>query len=119
MTMSRSWYGAAATLCLLILPSIGSEPPKAQSQPGPYAVTDLGTFGTIQSAAAYDINDAGQIAGFAASRAFVWQNGQLTQLPSGGGSTAAAINNVQPDRRVCSPRCRPRTRTRCCGTTAR
>jgi probable HAF family extracellular repeat protein len=47
----------------------------------------------VQSAAAYDINDDGHVAGYAASRAFVWRNGHLTQLPSGGGSAASAMNN--------------------------
>jgi len=94
MTISRSWYGATATVLLLLLPTVGVHQPTASSPPGPYAVTDLGTFNNLQSAAANDINDDGQVAGYAAARAFVWQNGTLTQLPSNGGSSATAINTA-------------------------
>jgi probable HAF family extracellular repeat protein len=57
-------------------------------------VTDLGTFGTIQSAQAHDINDAGQVVGTAHNRAFLWENGVLTDLGTLGGnsSVASAIN---------------------------
>ena len=34
-----------------------------------YALTDLGTLGGAQSAQAYDINDAGQVVGYATSAA--------------------------------------------------
>ena len=70
----------------------------AATPPGPYVVTDLGTFGGL-SAQAHDINDAGQVVGIAASatsggRPFIWQNGVMTDLGTLGGNTggAQAIN---------------------------
>jgi probable HAF family extracellular repeat protein len=61
-------------------------------------VTDLGTLGGL-SAQAYDINDAGQIVGYATTaasgaRAFRWQDGVMTDLGTLGGpsSQANAIN---------------------------
>jgi probable HAF family extracellular repeat protein len=92
MTVSRSWSAVVAVLALLFL-FTPANPPRAASPPGPYVVTDLGTFGSIQSATANDINDQGQVVGYAASRAFVWQNGQMTQL-STNSSIASAINSL-------------------------
>jgi probable HAF family extracellular repeat protein len=86
MTVSRS----SCALCLLALvlaPWLTIERSRAQTQPGPYAVTDLGPVGTV-TAQANDINDAGQAVGsFSATgttgpRAFVWQDGLLTVLSS-------------------------------------
>jgi probable HAF family extracellular repeat protein len=68
---------------------------QAATPPGPYTVTDLGVFDpNIQSAHANDVNEAGQVAGYAGNRAFVWQNGALTALPTLGGTAgiAEAIN---------------------------
>src|SRR5919107_625874 len=90
-------------LALLSLPSIGSLPPRAlrpssvtaATLPGPYAVTDLGVFNpNIQSAHANDLNEAGQVVGYAGNRAFIWQDGGLTALPTLGGTAgmAEAIN---------------------------
>ena len=94
MTCFRCWSAVVATFTLLLLPTAGGHRPRASSPPGPYVLTDLGTFGTVQSAAANDINDAGQAVGYAAARAFVWQNGQLTALSTGtGGTIANAINS--------------------------
>src|SRR5688572_19135830 len=83
-----------AMFALLLLPSIVTRAPRAATPPGPYAVTDLGIFGTVQSAHANDVNDAGQAVGYAGNRAFVWQNGVLTALPTLGGTAgmAEAIN---------------------------
>jgi probable HAF family extracellular repeat protein len=69
--------------------------------PSAYTVTDLGTLGGAK-AAALDINDAGQVVGYAATptssqgHAFLWQNGVMTDLGTVGGnvSWANALNNV-------------------------
>ena len=82
-------------LALLLLPSIVTLPPRAATPPGPYAVTDLGVFDPkIQSAHANDLNEAGQVVGYAGNRAFIWQDGALTALPTLGGTAgmAEAIN---------------------------
>lgn len=92
MMVCRTWSVVVASLALLLLLLPGGRP-RAVSLPGPYVLTDLGTFGTIQSAAANDINDAGQVVGYASSRAFLWQNGQMNQL-SLTGSIASAVNGV-------------------------
>ena len=84
MTVSRS-SGAICLLALVLAPWLTIERSRAQTQPGPYAVTDLGPVGTV-TAQANDINDAGQAVGsFSATgttgpRAFVWQDGLLTVL---------------------------------------
>jgi probable HAF family extracellular repeat protein len=92
MTVCRTWSLAVVSLASLLLLIPGGRP-RAQSLPGPYVLTDLGTFGTIQSAAANDINDAGQVVGYAAARAFIWQNGQKREL-STSGSMANAVNSL-------------------------
>ena len=84
-----------AMLALLFLPSIVTLPPRAATPPGPYAVTDLGFFDPkIQSAHANDVNEAGQVVGYAGNRAFIWHDGALTALPTLGGTAgmAEAIN---------------------------
>jgi len=84
MTVSRS-SGAICLLALVLAPWLTTERSRAQTRPGPYAVTDLGPVGTV-TAHANDINDAGQAVGsFSATgitgpRAFVWQDGRLTVL---------------------------------------
>jgi probable HAF family extracellular repeat protein len=60
---------------------------------------DLGTFGGNESFA-YDVNDLGQVVGWAATtteggHSFQWQNGSMTDLTTSGFSGAAnAINDV-------------------------
>ena len=84
-----------AMFALLLLPSIVTLPPRAATPPGPYAITDLRVFDPkIQSAHANDLNEAGQVVGYAGNRAFVWQDGALTALPTLGGTAgmAEAIN---------------------------
>jgi len=97
MTVCRSWpTGVVATLVLVLLPMFAREGQQAATTPGPYVLTDLGTFGNVQSANANDINDAGQAVGYAANRPFVWQNGVKTDLGTLGGNSgiAHAINGV-------------------------
>src|SRR6185503_20081810 len=99
MTASRSRAALVAlSLGLTLLPSFSWDRPHAATPPGPYVVTDLGTFGGL-SAQAHDINDAGQAVGIAASttsggRPFIWQNGGMTDLGTLGGNSgvAQAIN---------------------------
>jgi probable HAF family extracellular repeat protein len=57
-------------------------------------VTDLGTLRNVQSAHAYDINEAGQITGIAGSHAFLWDDGVMTDLGTlgGNGSSGQSIN---------------------------
>ena len=84
-----------AMFALVSLPSIVTLAPRAATPPGPYAVTDLGVFDPkIQSAHANDVNEAGEVVGYAGNRAFIWQNGALTALPTLGGTAgmAEAIN---------------------------
>jgi probable HAF family extracellular repeat protein len=66
-----------------------------RSVPTAYALTDLGNLGGPQSAQAYDINDVGQVVGYATSaagpqRAFLWQDGGMTELGTLGGSASLA-----------------------------
>jgi len=92
MRPSRSISALGIATLALILLSVNGQ--RAATPPGPYIVTDLGTLGTVQSAQAYDINDAGQTVGYAGNHAFVWQNSVLTDLGTLGGnaSIARAIN---------------------------
>ena len=98
MMQLHSRIAAVLSLIVVVLLPVGADerhsgrlkPVSTVTLPGHYVVTDLGTFGTIQSAHAQDVNDAGQVVGVAASRAFVW-DGSLIQLASTPGG-AAAIN---------------------------
>ncbi len=94
--MLRAAIASITTLAFILLPTLAREGSRAAVPPGPYAVTDLGTFGAVQSAQAYDINDAGQVVGYAATHAFLWQNGVMTDLGTLGGNASAgqAINAV-------------------------
>lgn len=79
MAAWRSWTGVVArlaTIALIVSSAVGTDPPRGA--PPPYTVIDLGTFGTVQSAEAFDVNDAGQVVGRASNRAFLWQNGTKT-----------------------------------------
>src|SRR5688500_17582666 len=83
-----------AMFALFLLPSIATRAPRAATPPGPYTVTDLVIFGNVQSAHANDVNEAGQVVGYAGNRASIWQNGVLTALTTLGGTAgmAEAIN---------------------------
>jgi probable HAF family extracellular repeat protein len=76
---------AIATIAVLVLlPGFTGHRSRAQSTPGPYALSDLGTLGGL-SAQAEDINEVGQIVGYSTTstnqgRAFVWRDGVMTNL---------------------------------------
>ena len=76
---------------VILFSALGTEAPRGAAPP--YTVIDLGTFGTVQSAQALDVNDAGQVVGVAGgNRAFLWQNGTKTDLGTlGSGSSASAL----------------------------
>jgi probable HAF family extracellular repeat protein len=66
-----------------------------------YSLTDLGTLGGGGTAPAYDINEAGQVVGYATTaslkyHAFLWDDGVMTDLgtlPTGSTSKAFGLNN--------------------------
>lgn len=83
-------------------------PSSARPEGGTYTFTDLGTLGGLESVA-YGLNDAGQVVGwstipacttangFPCRRAFLWENGAMTDLgllPGDEESFARAINNA-------------------------
>jgi probable HAF family extracellular repeat protein len=85
-------------LTLLFSSAITLERPRAQSSPGPYTLTDLGTLGG-GSTWPDDMNEAGQITGYSTTsssqtRAFIWGEGQMTNLGTMGGtfSVGKAVN---------------------------
>lgn len=93
----RSAVALVAIVFPFLLP-LAERGSRASAPPGPYVVTDLGTLGGL-SAQASDINDAGQIVGYATTaasgaRAFRWQDGVMMDLGTLGGpsSQANAIN---------------------------
>lgn len=96
MTLLRTRSGLfAATFALLLGSAISFETPRAQSTPGPYILTDLGTLGG-GSAQANDMNENGQITGYATnssswSRAFRWDDGHMTDLGTLGGSAGIGL----------------------------
>ena len=90
MTASRSATAVLArlaTIAVILFTVPGTEAPRGAAPP--YTVIDLGTFGTVQSAQALDINDAGQVVGIAGTRAFLWQNGVKTDLGTRGSGSAS------------------------------
>jgi len=80
---STAVLARVATITLLLGSGLGTEVPRGAAPS--YIVTDLGTFGTIQSAEALEINEAGQVVGRATNRAFLWQNGSKRDLGTLGG----------------------------------
>src|SRR5688572_18664369 len=78
-----------ATVALMLVAALGSDAPRGAAPP--YTVIDLGTFGSVQSAEAFDVNDSGQVVGRAGNRAFLWQNGTKTDLGTLGGPAAMAL----------------------------
>lgn len=73
----------------------------AAAEVGTYSVTDLGTLGGNGTAQAFDINEAGQVVGYATTaslkyHAFLWEGGvmiDLGTLPTGSTSQAFGLNN--------------------------
>lgn len=69
--------------------------------PSAYTLTDLGTLGGTGSAQAHDINEAGQVTGYASApasqtRAFLWTDGVMTDLgtlPTGSTSKGIGLND--------------------------
>ena len=84
-----------ATLALILISAISAPGPQAQSGPGPYTLIDLGTLGGL-SAQANDMNEAGQITGYATNssnwtRAFRWDDGHMTDLGTLGGTAGVGL----------------------------
>src|SRR5688500_12565433 len=97
MTLSRTRPGLfAVTFAFLLGSAISFESPRAQTTPGPYILTDLGTLGG-GSAQANDLNEGGQITGYATdsssrSRAFLWDDGHMRDLGTlAGGTTSIGL----------------------------
>src|SRR5688500_1395573 len=73
-----------ATLGLVFLPAVSRHAQHAQTTPGPYTLTDLGSLGAGDTQA-FDLNDSAQVVGYSRtsmlqSRAFLWDNGQMANL---------------------------------------
>ena len=84
-----------ATFVLLIGCALATDVPRGAAPS--YIVTDLGTFGTVQSAEAFELNNANQVVGRAANRPFLWQNNVKTDLGSlqpGPSAIAYALNEA-------------------------
>jgi probable HAF family extracellular repeat protein len=85
MTRFRSWTALSlATLALVFLPAVSRQAQHAQTTPGPYTLTDLGSLGGGDTQA-FDLNDSAQVVGYSRtsslqSRAFVWGGGQMVNL---------------------------------------
>jgi probable HAF family extracellular repeat protein len=85
MPRLRSWTGLLlATLGLVFLPAVSNHTPHAQTTPGPYTLTDLGSLGGGDTQA-FDVNDSAQVVGFSRtaalqSRGFLWADSQMANL---------------------------------------
>ena len=94
MTRTRlAWL--FATFSLVLASAVLNPAPRAQSSPGPYTLTDLGTLGGL-SAQANDMNEAGQITGYATNssnwtRAFRWDDGHMADLGTLGGTAGVGL----------------------------
>src|SRR5688572_2903285 len=80
-----AWTGLfLATLGLVFLPAVSRHAQHAQTTPGPYTLTDLGSLGGGDTQA-FDLNDSAQVVGYSRtsslqSRAFLWDGGQMSNL---------------------------------------
>jgi probable HAF family extracellular repeat protein len=96
--MTRSRFSSAplarlAAIALILFSTPGTDVPRGAAPP--YTLIDLGTFNNVQSAQAFDLNDAGHVVGIAGNRAFFWQNPNkidLGTLASGSAAWAFGIN---------------------------
>jgi probable HAF family extracellular repeat protein len=85
MTRLPSWTRILlATLGLVFLSAVSTHTPHAQTTPGPYTLTDLGSLGSGDTQA-FDLNDSAQVVGYSRtatlqSRAFLWDDGQMVNL---------------------------------------
>jgi probable HAF family extracellular repeat protein len=85
MTRLPSWTGLLlATLGLVFLPAVSKQIQHAQTAPGPYTLTDLGSLGGGDTQA-FDLNDSAQMVGYSRtaslqSRAFLWDDSQMVNL---------------------------------------
>ena len=61
---STAVLARVAAISLVMLSALATEVPRGAAPS--YIVTDLGTFGTVQSAQAFELNEAGQVVGRAA-----------------------------------------------------
>jgi probable HAF family extracellular repeat protein len=83
---STAGLAGTAAIGLIVFSTLGTDAPHGAAPP--YTVIDLGTFGSVQSAQATDVNDAGQVVGIAGTRPFLWQNGTKTDLGTLGSASA-------------------------------
>jgi probable HAF family extracellular repeat protein len=101
MDRARLRFAAAvATSAAILCWFSARHAPRASTGPAHYVLTDLGTLGG-GSAEALDINDAGQVVGYAITaagqgHAFLWTAGTMTDLGTLGGSSSRAnsVNGV-------------------------
>jgi probable HAF family extracellular repeat protein len=91
MTSLRARLALVATLAVSVIAAFQGERTAAQSTQ--YALTDLGVI-AVQSAEAFDVNEAGQVVGNSGNKAFLWENGVMTELPSLGGTTGEIVGNT-------------------------
>lgn len=86
------------TVTVILFLALSGDPSRATA-PQAYDLTDLGTLGGAVSYA-YDLNDAAQVVGYSTTgfqtRAFLWQNGQMTNLGAlySNFSAAYAVNGL-------------------------
>lgn len=91
----RHWFRWLAASALIVAGACDSDddgPPVGPSPSPPACVsfTDLGTWDKPPSRA-NGVNEVGQIVGIVRDRAFVWSDGEMTLLPTLGGSSAEAM----------------------------
>ena len=89
-----------ATLTLILFSALGTD--ELRGGAPPYTVTDLGTFGTVQSAQAFDVNDVGQVVGIAPATAH--SSGSTARRPTSG--PWAALVRLGPGAQRSRPGCR-------------